>query len=143
MLKKGFTLIELLVVIAIMAIIAGAVLVAINPVDKINSANDAKAQADIGQIATAATTYAAANNGFYAPTSAALQTAGELTAVPTAPTGYTYTYTAAPASCTSTTCTSVVITTNLKSTKYVGYATWRFSSATGITCAWSGTACKP
>ena len=93
MLKKGFTLIELLVVIAIMAVIAAAVLVAIDPVDKIRSANDAKVQADVGQIATALTTYAATNGGVY-PTSAEglakLETSGELSKLPKPPTAAGY-----------------------------------------------------
>lgn len=42
--ERGFTLIELLVVIAVLGALAGGVLVAINPIGKINSANLAKAE---------------------------------------------------------------------------------------------------
>lgn len=117
MLKKGFTLIELLVVIAIMAVISAAVLVAIDPIDKINAANDSRSQADIGQVASAVTAYATSNNGSY-PAAAdwgalgtALTTAGELTKMPVAPGGYTYTASSQAAG-------PVVLSATLKSKKY-------------------------
>lgn len=122
-LKRGFTLIELLVVIGIMAVIAGAVLVLIDPVDKIRQANDAKVQADVAQIATALGTYAANNNGYF-PTAAQgltqLVTAGELAKVPTAPVGYTsgYAYVVLPSGCTATTCIQAGVSADLKSKKY-------------------------
>jgi len=43
-LKRGFTLIELLIVIAVLGVLAGGVIVAINPTAKINAANMAKAE---------------------------------------------------------------------------------------------------
>ncbi len=54
--QKGFTLIELLVVIAIIGILAAVVLVAINPAERINEANDSKVKSDLGQVATAVET---------------------------------------------------------------------------------------
>ena len=144
--KKGFTLIELLIVIAIMGVIASAVLVAIDPVDKINSANDSKIQADIAQIAGAGTAFATSNNGFYSPDTATLKTQGELSNIPTPPGGGAYSYVASPNLCTTATCTSFVITQPLKSKKYAGYPTWRFDSATGVACAYNAAAspvCKP
>jgi prepilin-type N-terminal cleavage/methylation domain-containing protein len=42
--SKGFTLIELLIVIAILGILGGGIVVAIDPISKINSANLAKAE---------------------------------------------------------------------------------------------------
>jgi prepilin-type N-terminal cleavage/methylation domain-containing protein len=135
--QKGFTLIELLIVIAILGILAAGVLVAIDPVDKINAANDAKVQSDIGVQASASEAYAAAHSGFYPASAADLSTAGELKTTPVAPTGYTYTFVSAPASCTAgTTCTSVVITSTLKSKKYTGVSTpfQRYESSTGKTC---------
>lgn len=62
---KGFTLIELLIVIAVLGVLAAGVLVAIDPIDKINAANDAKVQGDIGAIGRAMESYAALHNGLY------------------------------------------------------------------------------
>ncbi len=97
---SGFTLIELLVVIAVMAIIATAALVAINPIDKIRSGQDAKVQADLSQVTSAISAYETANNGTlpawnnWAAITGGLVTAGELTAAPQDPDGagalYTY-----------------------------------------------------
>ncbi len=150
--SKGFTLIELLIVIAILGILAAGVLVAIDPVDKINAANDSKAQADIGSFASAAEAYAVSHNGFYANgnlanANATLKAQGEIKvdfAPPT--TAYTYTYdsvSAAPPAnnspfdntCTAgSTCTGVVITSTLKSKKYTGKLFQRYESVTGKTC---------
>jgi prepilin-type N-terminal cleavage/methylation domain-containing protein len=114
-LDKGFTLIELLVTIAIIAVIAAAVLVAIDPVDKIASANDSRAQADIGQIATALTTFYVNKSSYPVgttyPTDLATMTGtGDLTKIPVAPSTYTYGY--------SGTATTARVYAPLKSKKY-------------------------
>lgn len=115
-LKKGFTLIELLVVIAVMAVIASAVIVLINPLDKIKAANDSKVQSDIGQIATALTAYATANNGVYPTTAQGLSVLApaELSAIPKPPTatgyGSAYGYVG--------TATTAQVTGTLQSSKY-------------------------
>jgi prepilin-type N-terminal cleavage/methylation domain-containing protein len=67
----GFTLIELLVVIAIIGILASAVLVAINPAQRIAEARNSQRQSDLGDIKTALEQYATAHNGLY-PSGSAL-----------------------------------------------------------------------
>jgi len=62
---RGFTLVELLIVISVMGVLSGAILVSINPSDKINFANDAKVRADISAIASAMQTFVVNNNGLY------------------------------------------------------------------------------
>ncbi len=143
--NKGFTLVELLVVIAIVSILAAAVIIGIDPTDKINAANDSKVQNDIASIATAGITYSTSNNGFFAAAVTDLTTSGDLKLNPTAPTGYTaYVYTALPAACTAgTTCTSFTITGQLKAKKWGTNLVQKFESATGKTCqvATTATAC--
>jgi len=80
---KGFTLIELLVVIAVLGILASVVLVAINPGERINEANDAGKKSDVGQVATALESYFTNNNGSYTgATSATLVSLGYLKRFP-------------------------------------------------------------
>ncbi len=137
--SKGFTLIELLIVIAVLGVLAAGILIAIDPVDRINSANDSRVQKDVASMANAGEAYAATHNGNYATTAegmAALVSAGDLKVAPTAPNGYTaYAYAGSAASFT--------ITGQLKSKKYTGYTTFRYDSTTGRACAWSGSACQP
>ena len=133
---KGFTLVELLVVIAIVAILAAAVIIGIDPTDKINAANDSKVQNDIASIATAGITYSTSNSGFFAAAITDLTASGDLKLSPTAPTGYSaYVYTASPALCTAgVSCTSFTITGQLKAKKWGTKLVQKFESATGKTC---------
>jgi len=141
MIKKGFTLIELLITIAIIGILSAAVLVGINPIQKLNQANDSKAKSDVGQAATALQSYFTSNQAYPATTLNAMNTAltgsGDLTANMTAGTGYTYTYTC-------TTCSGTGAAFALYSTLKAGAATnslWCFRSATGTTA--DVTSCAP
>lgn len=136
LIRRGFTLVELLVVMGVLAVLASGLIIALNPLDKINAANDTKVQSDISQIAGALASYAAAKNGYY-PTQAlgtgALVTNGDLTVVPLAPTGYTpatYSYTALPVGCTATSCDNARLSMQLKSKKYTATPYWVWCSST-------------
>lgn len=61
--QKGFTLIELLVVIGILAILLAIVLVAVNPGQQFDQANDTQRQADVTTISNAIAQYMADNAG--------------------------------------------------------------------------------
>lgn len=136
--KKGFTLIELLVVIAVLAVLAAGVFVAIDPIDKINAANDAKVQNDIGQIAQAMEAYAVSNNGVYATALSVLQTSGDLKVVPVPPSAYGAAYVLAN---TTGAPTSQQACGSVKAKKYTVTASfWGWCSSTGragtiIACA--------
>ena len=54
---KGFTLIELLIVIGIIAILAGIVLVAVNPAQQFGKANDSERKSEIGTLLSAVYQY--------------------------------------------------------------------------------------
>ena len=56
--KKAFTLLEVLIVVAIVAILAGIVIVAINPSKQLGNARDSQRKSDIGSIFTAINQYA-------------------------------------------------------------------------------------
>ena len=62
--NKGFTLIELLVVITLIGILAVAVLSALNPIEQINKARDARKRADSAQLLKAMDRYFASNEKF-------------------------------------------------------------------------------
>ena len=55
--KKGFTLIELLIVIGIISILAGIVLVAVNPAQQFGKANDSERKSEIGTLLSAVYQY--------------------------------------------------------------------------------------
>ena len=61
--KKGFTLVELIIVIAIIAILAGAIFVAIDPARRLHETRNARRSSDIATILDAVKKYQADNGG--------------------------------------------------------------------------------
>lgn len=66
---KGFTLIELLVVIAVLGVLASGVVVAINPIKRINEARDAQRLMIMGQIRNALSSYYVLHGNYPPPNS--------------------------------------------------------------------------
>ena len=56
-LKSGFTLLEILLVVGIISILAGIVIVAVNPVKQLNAVRNAQRMSDMKQINSAISQY--------------------------------------------------------------------------------------
>ncbi len=86
-LKSGFTLIELLVVIAVLGVLAGAVLIAIDPLEQLARGRDSGRSSAVTQMGRSLEAYYAANSAY--PTAATwatdMQTSGEIKAIPKNP----------------------------------------------------------
>ena len=86
-LRRGFTLIELLVVIAVIGVLAGIVLLAINPAEQLARGRDASRQAAITQIGRALQGYFTASPASQYPAQGtaaigALVTSGDMKTIP-------------------------------------------------------------
>lgn len=71
---RGFTMIELIVIIAVIAILAGAVFVAMDPARRLHEARNARRQSDVATILDAVVKYQADAEGTHYSTVAALTT---------------------------------------------------------------------
>lgn len=97
--RLGFTLIEILIVIAIMAVLAAAIMIAIDPAKRQKQARDAARKSDIGQVANALRAYYTANSAYPATSGSgsssgltALTATGDLKLIPLDPLGNEYQY---------------------------------------------------
>ena len=83
---SGFTLLELLIVIAVLGLLAGIVLIAINPVEQLARTRDSNKKSDITSLAKAIEAYAVLNSKYPNATSTwgtTLINSGELKNLPT------------------------------------------------------------
>ncbi len=87
----GFTLIELLVVIAILGVLAGGVLVAINPLEQLARGRDAGRKTTVDQLGKAVQSFYTSQSAVYPDDDtvwmSTIQTSGELKTLPTNPSG--------------------------------------------------------
>jgi type IV pilus assembly protein PilA len=65
--NKGFTLLEILLVVAAIAILAGIVIIAINPNKQLGDTRNAQRRSDVNTILNAVYQYALDNNGVIPP----------------------------------------------------------------------------
>lgn len=148
-LQKGFTLIELLVVIAVLGILAAAVLVAINPAAKIQSAKDVNVKNDLSQVVSALQAYyTVQSNPQYPATLNLLVSSNELKSLPKPVQQDSYACPAAPngSQGTDTTYCYVVTATGDKSAiwgKLAGTATTPFYCWDSTSGAYKSSATAP
>lgn len=134
--QRGFTLLEVLLVVAVIAILAGIVIIAINPAKQLGDSRNAQRSSDVTTILNAVHQYSLDNNG-------TLPLVGSRTGavvIPTAPT-------AAAEICNSTTstCTGLVDLAVLETnSKYLGTIPKDPQAPNGCTagCGANGTGYK-
>lgn len=147
--KKGFTLVELLIVIAVLGVLAAGVVAAVNPLKRINQANDTKVKNDVGTIALAMNAYFSQIGSYptVAQGQAQLVTNGDLKAQLAAPSGYSaYTIAVTPAGCAGTAasaCTDIAIYGQLKSPTVAANVAWCYKSSTGTAVETTVALCTP
>lgn len=72
--NRGFTLLEILLVVAAIAILAGIVIIAINPAKQLGDTRNAQRRTDVNTILNAAYQYSVDNNGTLPATITTTQT---------------------------------------------------------------------
>lgn len=128
-LSKGFTLIELLIVIAIIGVLAGGLLLAIDPAEKLRQGNDTRAINDVSQTASKIEQYAISTNAGVYPAAGAGATVPAVIGAPSAPSAsYVYTYTV------SGTNTFTLRVASLQSKKYSTTPGFIYDSSKGKSC---------
>lgn len=146
-LSTGFTLIELLIVIVILAILSVVVIIAINPAERIATADNARVKSDLSSFATAAGTYNVDNSSYPTGFSATYVSSS----IPTDPSGTAYTVLTAPTGCTGsdvTPCTSIAIYGNAYNdnsdvTNSTSYWCWRSSTGQVLLVATTAACTAP
>ena len=131
--SSGFTLIELLIVIAILGILAGGLLLAIDPAEKLRQGNDTRAINDVAQTATkieqwTIQTGAGGIPGVYPANAGAAWAAVSQPTPPNATYAYSYTYSGAAAN------TFTIGVQSLQSKKYSATPRFIYDSAKGKSC---------
>ncbi len=91
-LNKGFTLIEVLLVVAIIAILAGIVIIAVNPSKQLGDSRNAQRRADVSTILNAVYQYSIDNNGSLPTTTPVISTTATIACSTTGATCTTSSY---------------------------------------------------
>lgn len=143
-LAKGFTLIELLVVITLLGILAAGVLVAINPLKRINQATDSLIKSDISQLTNATQAYFTLNQS-YPSDLGQLVTNGDLKTQPKIPnTNSFYSLAVTPSGCTgnaASPCSNVAVYAPLNDMQTSGNV-WCWRSSTNTTTELPSATCQ-
>lgn len=154
--SKGFTLIELLIVIAILGILAAAIMVAINPGQRIAAARNSRVRSDLAALGSAANIFntdsglnAGCTGGGSYPSAFNQAVCGATyPAAPVPPTG-AYALERTPGTCapnTATPCTAISVEAPAYSDGTIDASTnnmWCWRSATGTIIQTTAAGCAP